>query len=57
MFPLDDNSKIIGTCGSCGGDVVKTFHNMMVGPQPPARCQKCGKIPESEKKPVLKMCD
>ena len=41
-MPLDDNTRIIGTCSLCGGAVFVYTALAKVGPMPPPQCASCG---------------
>lgn len=49
-------NRVVGTCGSCGGDVVLIDPQWSVKPMPP-KCEGCGKAPKQAKPPVLEMED
>lgn len=44
----------VGTCSECGGRVLQYKALLIVGPFPPANCESCGAVEESNK-PIRKM--
>lgn len=46
---------LAGTCGNCGGRVIRHGVLYMVGPPPPPSCERCGAIPQQYVPPVLPM--
>lgn len=49
------NMQVIGTCSICGGRVLQYVMLHIVGPFPPARCERCGGEEEKQHGPVIPM--
>lgn len=45
----------IGTCGNCGGPVVRMNEYWGVGPFPPPACRSCGAVAKNSYGPVIPM--
>ena len=49
------NMQVIGTCSICGGRVLQYVMLHIVGPFPPARCERCGGVEAEQHGPVIPM--